>query len=64
MSRTGHESHLFGCPDRWEVLPTIWPYKPGYGLYNPARNMVLDTGLTRDEADRRCIEENVKLEAL
>jgi hypothetical protein len=40
--------------DKWVVRRTIWPYPDGYGTYNPFRNTVLDTGLTKEEAERRC----------
>ena len=44
--------------DRWEVRRTIWPYKDGWGTYNPARGMVLDTGLTKEQAQAACDELN------
>lgn len=40
--------------DVWEVRRTIWPYPDGWGTYNPGARTVLDTGLSREEAQARC----------
>lgn len=43
----------------WVVRRTIsiwqlnWPYEHGYGTYCPGCKTVWDTGLTREEAERR-----------
>ena len=42
----------------WEVIRTIWPYKHGYGTINKKKKMVLDTGLSKEEAVSRCKELN------
>lgn len=42
----------------WEVRRTIWPYEDGWGTYCPETHTVLDTGLTKEEAERRCEELN------
>lgn len=42
----------------WEVRKTIWPYKEGYGTYNPITRTIADTGLSREEAQLRCDELN------
>lgn len=35
---------------KWEARRSGWPYPPGYAVYHPGRRTVLDTGLTRDDA--------------
>lgn len=42
----------------WVVRRTIWPYEHGWGTYNPKTKTVLDTGLSKVEAKRRCRELN------
>jgi len=39
---------------KWEVRRTIWPYADGWGTYCPKCKTVLDTGLSKQEAERRC----------
>ena len=43
---------------KWEVRRTIWPYKDGWGTYNPLTRTIADTGLTKPEAEARCRELN------
>lgn len=43
---------------RWVVRRTIWPYRDGYGTYCPRKRMVLDTGLTKEQAIAACRELN------
>lgn len=43
---------------RWSVVRTGWPYEPGYGTYCKRRSMLLDTGLSREEARRLARELN------
>lgn len=44
---------------RWRVVRTGWPYKVGYGTYRKRYPpTLLDSGLTRDEAQERCDELN------
>lgn len=40
--------------DKWEVVRTIWPYRDGYGTYNRSRRTLLDSGLTKEHAQRNC----------
>lgn len=40
--------------DWWVVRRTCFPFDSGYGTENPARNMMLDSGLTKEEAQARC----------
>ncbi len=40
--------------DRWVVRACKWPYSDGYATYNPLKNMILDTGLTKDRAGEIC----------
>ena len=42
--------------NRWKVARTIWPYKDGWGTYNPSTRTILDTCLTKEEAQRSCDE--------
>ena len=46
--------------EKWKVRRTIWPYEDGWGVYNPKSRTVLDTGLTKEDAQRRCDELNKK----
>ena len=39
---------------KWEVRRTIWPYEDGWGTYCPKTSMLLDTGLSKEEAEHRC----------
>jgi hypothetical protein len=43
---------------RWVVRRTIWPYRDGWGTYCPRKNMVLDTGLSKERATELCKELN------
>lgn len=43
---------------KWKVIKTIWPYKDGYGTYNKITNTLLDSGLTKEDAETRCLELN------
>lgn len=44
--------------DKWEVRRTIWPYRDGWGVYNPGTRTILDTGLTKERAQHICDEMN------
>jgi hypothetical protein len=44
--------------DWWEVRRTCWPYPEGYATYNPAKKTILDTGLTKEQAEELCKELN------
>lgn len=43
---------------KWKVIRTTWPYPEGYGTYRinriTGRRMVLDTGLSLDQAKSEC----------
>lgn len=43
---------------KWKVIPTIWPYKSGYGVYDPFSRCLLEHGLTLREAEQKCEELN------
>lgn len=43
---------------KWVVQRTIWPYPEGYGTYCPGCKMVLDTGLSKEEAEETVKELN------
>ena len=43
---------------KWVVIRTIWPYDDGWGTHCPKCRMVLDTGLPKEEAKRRCLRLN------
>lgn len=36
---------------RWKAVPCGWPYRPGWATYCPRRSLILDTGLTREQAE-------------
>lgn len=40
--------------DWWEVRICYFPYTTGYATYNPRKRTVLDTGLSKAEAQIRC----------
>lgn len=42
----------------WVVRATLWPFPEGYGTYLPSKNMILDTGLTKEHAQQICDELN------
>jgi len=44
----------------WIVARTIWPFPDGYGTYNPVTQTILDTGLSKEEAQLRCDRLNAK----
>ena len=44
--------------DKWQVRRTIWPFKDGYGTFNVFTGAVLDSGLTKEEAQLRADELN------
>jgi len=44
--------------DHWVVRRCIWPYPEGYATYNPFRRTILDTGLTKEQAEELCKELN------
>ncbi|MGH9747259.1 MAG: hypothetical protein ACRD59_14275 [Candidatus Acidiferrales bacterium] len=48
---------------KWDIRRTIWPYNPGWGTFCVRCKTVLDTGLTREEAERRRDELNSKAAA-
>ena len=50
--------------DHWEVRRTIWPFKDGYGTYHPASKTILDTGLTREQAQAACDQLNDEREGV
>lgn len=39
---------------RWVVVRTIWPYAEGYGTYNKKHRILLDSGLTYEQAVLEC----------
>jgi len=38
----------------WEVRVCYFPYPEGYATFNRFKNTVLDTELSKEEAQRRC----------
>ena len=46
--------------NHWVVRKCGWPFKPGYATYNPKRRMILDTGLSKEQAQQLCAELNKK----
>lgn len=45
---------------KFDVLPTCWPYEPGYGLRCKKCRMILETGITKELAEQIAAEENAK----
>ena len=46
--------------DWYQIRACYFPYPEGYGTYNPFRRLVLDTGLSRDQAVECAAYENEK----
>ena len=44
--------------DWWVVRRCTWPYQEGYATFNKYKNTVLDTGITKQEAEEICKELN------
>ena len=44
--------------DFWVVRRCEFPYPKGYATYLPSKKMVLDTGLTKEDAEEICRELN------
>ena len=40
----------------WVVRKCNFPYATGYATFLPGKNMVLDTGLTKEHAERVCLQ--------
>ena len=49
---------MFG--KNWVVRKTIWPFPNGYGVYNTKTKTILETGITKREAQQICDELNRK----
>lgn len=45
-------------PKYWVVKKCGYPYSQGYGTYNWKKKMILDTGLSKEEAMAICRELN------
>lgn len=43
---------------KWLARRTIWPYVDGYGVYCAGCRTVLDTGLSKPDAEARAKELN------
>lgn len=47
---------------KWKVIRTIWPYPEGYGIYRDnvvtGNRVILETGLTKEDAQYRCNLQN------
>ena len=47
----------------WEARKCLWPYPEGYATYNKRTRTILDTGLTKEQAERICDELNARRSA-
>jgi hypothetical protein len=45
-------------PDVWRPTRSNWPWPEGYAVQNKRRNLVLEVGLTKGEAQARCQQLN------
>ena len=47
---------------KWKVAKTIWPYPEGYGtvFYQRGKMTIVDTGLTKEQAQKIVEEETEK----
>jgi hypothetical protein len=58
---------LFKHKHDWKVARTLWPNPVGWGVYCKGCKTLLDSGLKKEEAERRCRElngEKAKLERM
>lgn len=39
---------------KWRVVKTTWPNREGYGVYNRRKRVLLDSGLSQHNAQRKC----------
>jgi len=46
--------------DWWEVRACEWPYPEGFAIYHRGRGMILDMGLTYEQAAKLCEQYNDK----
>ncbi len=37
--------------EKWKVVRTIWPYKDGWGVHDPAKRVIVETGLPKWQAE-------------
>ena len=44
--------------DKWIAIPCRFPYPEGYATYNPSIRTILDTGLTKEQAEQICEKMN------
>lgn len=51
-------SNLFKHKHKWKVVRTKWPYPDGYGTHCKGCRTVVDTGLSKEEAEARAKELN------
>lgn len=49
---------LFKHKHNWKAIKTIWPYPDGYGVYCAGCNKVVDTGLSKKQAQTIAKEMN------
>lgn len=50
--------HKLFKPKPWVIKKSIFPYKEGYCTYNQKKKLILDTGLTKDDAKTICRQLN------
>lgn len=43
---------------KWEVRKLLFPYPEGYGTYHTGKRTLLDTGLSKEQAQQICDELN------
>lgn len=43
---------------QWETIRMIWPYKEGWGVWNPATRTVVETGIPKEQAQVICDQMN------
>lgn len=46
--------------NKWVIRKTIWPFPEGHGTFNSKSGIILDTGLTKEKAQKLCDELNRK----
>lgn len=47
---------IFKHRHNWDIIRTIWPHADGWGTYCTKCKMVVDTGLTKKQAEESCRE--------
>ena len=51
------------CQHRWRIIRTIWPYEDGWGVYCPRCRTMLESGMSKLDAEWIAEAENARAKA-